>query len=112
MRNIIALALAAALGGTFAVSSADVAAAATSSHVAWCEQSYRTYDPATDSFIGFDGYAHRCVSPDGVGRTTIFGFAGPGPFVSSGRTLPDGSGNRYNVFPGESDPNYMLNQNQ
>ena len=112
MKNIVALALAAALGGTLAVASADVAAAAPSGHVAWCEQSYRSYSPATDSFIGLDGYAHRCVSPDAVARTTIFGLAGPGPFVTSGRTQPDASGNRYNVFPDESDPNYMLNQNQ
>ena len=32
-------------------------------HVAWCEAHFRSYSPATDSYLGFDGYYHRCVSP-------------------------------------------------
>lgn len=34
-----------------------------SQHVAWCSARYRTYDPASDTFIG-KGYRHyRCNSP-------------------------------------------------
>lgn len=32
-------------------------------HTAWCMRRYRSYNPATDTFIGYDGYAHRCISP-------------------------------------------------
>jgi hypothetical protein len=32
-------------------------------HVSWCEANYRSYVRATDSFVGYDGYVHRCVSP-------------------------------------------------
>lgn len=28
--------------------------------VAWCEQHYRTYSPATGTFTGNDGYQHAC----------------------------------------------------
>ena len=29
-------------------------------HVARCFNRYQTYDPHTDTFIGYDGYEHRC----------------------------------------------------
>ena len=32
-------------------------------HVAGCLGRYRSYKPETDSFRGYDGYNHRCVSP-------------------------------------------------
>jgi hypothetical protein len=32
-------------------------------HVAWCMNRYRTYDPDSDSFTGYDGLQHRCNSP-------------------------------------------------
>jgi len=32
-------------------------------HVQWCLDHYRSYNPNTDTFIGYDGYAHRCNSP-------------------------------------------------
>ena len=32
-------------------------------HVDWCFANYRSYNPATDTFMGYDGYAHRCISP-------------------------------------------------
>jgi len=32
-------------------------------HVNWCLDRYRSYDPDTDTFVGYDGYEHRCVSP-------------------------------------------------
>jgi hypothetical protein len=28
--------------------------------VAYCEQTYRSYDPATGSYLGYDGYRHAC----------------------------------------------------
>jgi len=34
-----------------------------SAHVHWCLNRYRSYDPASDTFLGYDGYRHRCNSP-------------------------------------------------
>jgi hypothetical protein len=34
-----------------------------SRHVRWCLNHYRTYDPRSNTFIGYDGYRHRCRSP-------------------------------------------------
>jgi hypothetical protein len=33
------------------------------SHVAYCENKYRSYDRRTDLYLGYDGEYHRCVSP-------------------------------------------------
>jgi len=30
-------------------------------HVTYCQDRYRSYNPATDSFTGYDGRAYRCV---------------------------------------------------
>ncbi len=30
------------------------------SHVSRCFARYRTYDPHTDTYVGYDGYEHRC----------------------------------------------------
>jgi hypothetical protein len=32
-------------------------------HVQWCLHRYRSYNPRTDTFMGYDGYRHRCNSP-------------------------------------------------
>jgi len=32
-------------------------------HVRWCLNHYRSYNPRTDMFLGYDGYYHRCRSP-------------------------------------------------
>jgi hypothetical protein len=32
-------------------------------HVAWCTARFRSYDPTTDTYRGFDGLRHRCESP-------------------------------------------------
>ncbi len=29
-------------------------------HISRCLSRYRTYDPGTDTYIGYDGYEHRC----------------------------------------------------
>ena len=34
-----------------------------SAHYAWCERRYRTYNFYTNTFTGFDGRQHYCVSP-------------------------------------------------
>jgi len=32
-------------------------------HINWCLNRYRSYDPRTDLFFGYDGRYHRCRSP-------------------------------------------------
>ena len=32
-------------------------------HVEWCLGRYRSYNPRTDMYLGFDGHYHRCRSP-------------------------------------------------
>ncbi|MBL8893298.1 MAG: BA14K family protein, partial [Rhizobiales bacterium] len=32
-------------------------------HVRWCKRRYRSYKVRTDSYLGYDGKRHRCVSP-------------------------------------------------
>ena len=32
-------------------------------HVRWCRNRYRSYNPRTDLFLGYDGRYHRCRSP-------------------------------------------------
>ncbi|MGE0211139.1 MAG: BA14K family protein [Parvibaculaceae bacterium] len=32
-------------------------------HVAWCRSQYRSYDVRSNTYMGYDGYRHRCVSP-------------------------------------------------
>jgi hypothetical protein len=32
-------------------------------HVAWCEDRYRSYNPRTDMYLGYDGDYHYCNSP-------------------------------------------------
>ncbi len=34
-----------------------------SAHVRWCMNRYRSYNPRTDTYLGFDGRYHRCRSP-------------------------------------------------
>jgi len=32
-------------------------------HVEWCLGRYRSYNPNTDRYLGYDGHYHRCRSP-------------------------------------------------
>lgn len=32
-------------------------------HVRWCLSQYRSYNPATNTYTGYDGYQHVCVGP-------------------------------------------------
>jgi hypothetical protein len=34
-------------------------------HVEWCMNRYRSYDPRSNTFVGYDGYRHECNSPFG-----------------------------------------------
>ncbi|MGE0004298.1 MAG: BA14K family protein [Parvibaculaceae bacterium] len=36
-----------------------------SAHVSWCLDHYRSYNPRTDRYLGYDGDYHRCNSPYG-----------------------------------------------
>ncbi|MGF7162408.1 hypothetical protein FHS85_004062 [Rhodoligotrophos appendicifer] len=54
---------AAIIGGLATAGAAANAAANSGNHVAWCNQRYRSYNPATDSYMGYDGQRHRCYSP-------------------------------------------------
>ena len=43
-----------------------------SAHVAWCSGRYRSYDPASDTFVGNSHNRYRCNSPyDGALRPSI-----------------------------------------
>ena len=35
----------------------------TEAHIEWCLDRYRSYNPATNTFIGYDGYYHECRGP-------------------------------------------------
>jgi hypothetical protein len=32
-------------------------------HTTYCQNRYVSYNVSTDSFLGYDGYYHRCISP-------------------------------------------------
>jgi len=35
----------------------------TAQHISWCESRYRSYNARYNTFVGYDGYVHQCVSP-------------------------------------------------
>jgi hypothetical protein len=35
----------------------------TAQHISWCESQYRSYDARYNTWVGYDGYVHQCVSP-------------------------------------------------
>ena len=35
----------------------------TEAHIEWCLDRYRSYNPATNTFIGYDGFQHECRGP-------------------------------------------------
>jgi hypothetical protein len=105
MKKIVTLGLAGALAaGAMAVGPIGVnAASVVDSHAAWCEQNYRSYNPATDTFVGSDGHVYRCLSPFSDTRT--FSAVSPNIVILNGtpsRANPDpGTGTTYRVFPGD-----------
>jgi hypothetical protein len=44
----------------YVYSDAAPAAYSNGDSVAYCEQTYRSYDPASGSYLGYDGYRHAC----------------------------------------------------
>ena len=50
--------------GAVSMSVFAFAPAGASAHIAWCEAHYRSYDVISDSFRGYDGLTHRCLSPE------------------------------------------------
>jgi hypothetical protein len=53
------LAAGAIVGGAIAAGQANAAAAA-QQNVAYCAQRFRSYDPASGTYLGTDGYRHPC----------------------------------------------------
>ena len=49
-----------AAGAAIAGAARDRAYAYEGDHVAACEDAYRSYDPRTDTYLGYDGYRHYC----------------------------------------------------
>ena len=49
-----------AAGTAAGIVTGTVNGAVNSDHVAACEDRYRSYDPATDTYMGHDGYRHEC----------------------------------------------------
>jgi hypothetical protein len=43
-----------------ALAAGAAAAIADNSHVARCDAEYRSYDPASDTYLGYDGQRHYC----------------------------------------------------
>lgn len=35
----------------------------TEAHIEWCLDRYRSYNPATNTFTGYDGFQHECRGP-------------------------------------------------
>jgi hypothetical protein len=44
----------------YVYSDASLAAYNNGDSVAYCEQTYRSYDPASGSYLGYDGFRHAC----------------------------------------------------
>jgi hypothetical protein len=43
-----------------AIGGALAAQAQSRNSVAYCEQRFRSYDPASGTYLGYDGYRHPC----------------------------------------------------
>jgi hypothetical protein len=52
-----------AFGLSFGIIAPQVMRPAYSAHVQWCHNRFRSYNAATDSYLGYDGFYHRCNSP-------------------------------------------------
>jgi len=58
--GVIGLATGAIIGGAIANQQAAPVYAAPSGNAAYCAQRYRSYNPATGTYRGYDGYEHPC----------------------------------------------------
>ena len=50
-------------GWNFEVGDAFAGGSYASNHVQWCMNRYRSYNPRTDTYTGYDGKKHRCRGP-------------------------------------------------
>ena len=50
-----------ATGAIIAGAAANNQRAATSDYIAYCSQRYRSFNPATGTYTGYDGLQHRCL---------------------------------------------------
>ncbi len=57
--SLFGLAIGAAIGGAIQNSAA---ASGSSAHVQACESAYRSYNAQTDTYLGYDGVRHPCLS--------------------------------------------------
>jgi hypothetical protein len=58
--GVLGLATGAIIGGAIASQQAAPVYAAPSGNAAYCAQRYRSYNPATGTYRGYDGYDHPC----------------------------------------------------
>jgi hypothetical protein len=75
---------------------------------AWCAQRYRSFNPATGMYLGYDGRQHVCRGPV-ADQGSAFGYA-PQPYpyaapVGAGRPLGTLPRDRV-VSPGRGDPGH------
>ena len=118
MKNIIALSLATALAAGSTIALAPTASAATivaaDSHAAWCSQHYQSYNAFSDSYLGFDGIMHRCISPSVTGDVRTFSSVSPLVIVPAtpsdntgvdNRSNPNGqgSGTAFRLYPNDDE---------
>ncbi len=57
--GLFGMAIGAVVGGAI---QSSVAASGNSAHVQACESAYRSYDQRTDTYLGYDGVRHPCLS--------------------------------------------------
>ena len=116
MRTIIAIGLATAMAATSAIGLGSAGASAATvivgSHAAWCSQQYQSYNALTDSYLGFDGVMHRCISPAITGDVQTFATVRPfvivpefGSTGADNRDNPNGpgSGTAYRLYPNDEE---------
>jgi BA14K-like protein len=91
---------------------ANAATVVIGSHAAWCSQNYRSYNALTDSYVGFDGVVHRCISPAVIGGVQTFATVSPfviaPDFGTTGADNPDnpngqGSGTAFRLYPNDEE---------
>jgi hypothetical protein len=50
----------AGIAGLFLGGALAAQAQASGSAIDWCDQRYRSYDRASQTYLGYDGYRHSC----------------------------------------------------
>jgi hypothetical protein len=60
---------------------------AASPDTAWCAQRYRSFNPATGTYLGYDGRQHVCRAP-AADQGSAFGYGPPPSYYGYGYTQP------------------------